>query len=266
MPIIVKKQIRLHNPAKKAKACKKAPIAKAGSAKRSTQRKRSNPTHLMTLGMLNPQKKRTNTMTKKRSAPAKPASKSKSAPRKKNPFFASSSRSAAKKTPPRRKNPSRTRGQLLRPMDLAKSGATALVGLVATRQLPQMLLQGRNTGWMGYLANILTAGASAALASRLMGGEAGKLVFIGGAVYTVSRVLTEQLSPVGKYFSLTGLGDAQAAGLGQIRNGYFPVPVVTDNRGNAQIPQAIVEAVKAQLPAPAPQNARNMSGLSRFAR
>ncbi len=264
MPIIVKKKIRLHNPARKPAARKKAPAARAGSAKRSTQQKRSNPAHLMTLGTLNPQKKRNTTMTKKRSAPAKTARKTKSAPRKKNPFFASSSRSAAKKPTSRRRNPSR--GRILRPMDLAKSGAIALVGLVATRQLPQLLLQGRNQGWLGYLANILTAGLSGALATRWMSAEAGKLVFIGGGVYTVSRILTEQLSPVGRYFSLTGLGDVQAAGLGKIGPGYFPVPVVTNNRGQAEIPQAIVDAVKAQLPAPAQQPTRNLSGLGRFAR
>lgn len=263
MPIIVKKKIRLHNPQSKAKSRPKAKTARAGSAKRSTQQKRSNPAHLMTLGSLNPQKKRTTTMKKKRSAP-ETARKSKTAPRKKNPFFASSKRSAAKQGSRRRRNPARA--GLLRPMDLAKSGVTALVGLVATRQIPQIILQGRNTGWIGYLANLVTAGASAALANKFIGPEAGKLVFIGGGVYTVSRILTEQLSPVGKWFSLTGLGDAQAAGLGQIRNGYFPVPVVTDNRGNPHIPQAIVEAVKAQLPAPAPQPNRNLSGLGRFAR
>lgn len=258
MAVIVKKK-RLFNPHKasgpkkrKPTVARKPKIAKAKGAKRTTRPKRKNPASLMTLGALNPQKKRTS-MTKKKTA--------RKAPKRKNPFF---SKKTTRKVSRRRRNPSLAS----KPFDLAKSGAIALLGLVATRQLPQLALGAKNTGWLGYLSNMLTAALAAAAANKYMSREAGKYVFIGGSVYTVSRILTEQFSPVGKYFSLSGVGDAQAAGLGVIRKGYFPVPVVHDGNGNPMIPQAIVDAVRAQIPAPAAASAANatMSGVSRYSR
>jgi hypothetical protein len=248
MAVIVKKK-RLFNP-HNAKAAKRKPtVAQGGGAKRThPKRTRKNPGQLITLGLVNPQKKRTAMKTKSTTT-------KKHAPRKSNPFFAK--KKATMKT--RRRNPSFAR----KPMDLAKSGITALLGLVATRQIPQMLLSTKNAGWLGYASNLGVAALAGALVSRFYNKDAGKLVFIGGSVYTVSRILTEQFSPIGKYFSLTGVGDAQAAGLGVIRDGYFPVPVVRDDNGNPMIPRAIVEAAR---PAPVPAPAAAMSGLSRYQR
>lgn len=248
MAVIVKKK-RLFNPQKPSTATRRPKVAKGGGAKRThRKRTRKNPGHLITLGLVNPEKKRT-TMTRK------PRTTKKRAPRRSNPLFA---KRTVKKT--RRRNPSTL--TMRKPFDLAKLSLTALVGLVATRQIPQMLLSTKNAGWLGYAANFGTAALAGALVSKFYNKDAGKFVFLGGSIYTASRILTEQFSPIGKYFSLTGVGDAQAAGLGVIRQGYFPTPVVTDNAGNAMIPQAIVDAARPMMVS-AP-NA--ISGLSRYQR
>lgn len=244
MAVIVKKK-RLFNPQRPNKATRRPKVAKGGGAKRThRKRTRKNPGQLISLGLVNPEKKRTAMQRKSKTT-------KKRAPRKSNPLFA---KRTVKKT--RRRNPSTMR----KPFDLAKLSLTALVGLVATRQIPQMLLTSKNTGWLGYAANFGTAALAGALVGKFYNKDAGKFVFIGGSIYTASRILTEQFSPIGKYFSLTGVGDAQAAGLGVIRNGYFPVPVVTDGNGNPMIPQAMIDAAR-PMPVPAA-----MSGLSRYRR
>ncbi|GIU80919.1 MAG: hypothetical protein KatS3mg005_4157 [Bryobacteraceae bacterium] len=252
MAVILKKK-RLFNPQKPAgrkrtiTRAKRAVMPKA-HRKAAAKPKRRNPGALITLGALNPQRK---TMKAKSTKPKKRTS-----PRP-NPFIKMKTRRAK-----RRSNPSITRG----PLGLAKSGAIALLGLVATRQIPQLALQTRNTGLIGYAANFATAALAGAVAGRFWNREAGKLIFIGGSLYTVSRIITEQFSPVGKYFALSGVGDAQAASLGVIKDGYFPVPVVLDQAGQPIIPRAIVEAAQPATP-PAPLPApTNMSGLSRYGR
>jgi|DewCreStandDraft_4_1066084.scaffolds.fasta_scaffold03500_23 hypothetical protein len=253
MAVILKKK-RLFNPQKPAAGRKRKPNRAKRAVKAKAHRKAAartswrNPGALITLGATNPQRK---TMKAKSSHQKKRTS------RRPNPFIKMKTRRAK-----RRSNPSITRG----PLNLAKSGAIALLGLVATRQIPQLALQTRNTGLVGYAANFATAAVAGALAGRFWNRDAGKLIFIGGSLYTVSRILTEQFSPIGRYFSLAGIGDAQAASLGVIKDGYFPVPVVLDQAGQPVIPRAIVEAAQpATPPAPLPAPS-NMSGLSRYGR
>jgi len=241
MAVIVKRK-RLFNPQKPAAGRKRKPTrAKQKRAKR-------NPGALITLGAVNPQR---------RNMKAQSKSHKKRTSRRPNPFLKLKTKRAK-----RRSNPS----AISKPFDLAKSGAIALLGLVATRQIPQLILQQKNAGWIGYASNFAVAVAGGALASRFWNREAGKLIFIGGSVYTVSRILTEQFSPIGRYFALSGVGDAQAASLGVIKDGYFPVPVVLDEAGQPIIPRAIIQAAQ-PAPAPAPLPApKNMSGLSRYSR
>jgi len=241
MAVIVKRK-RLFNPQKPAAGRKRKPTrAKQKRAKR-------NPGALITLGAVNPQR---------RTMKAQSKSHKKRTSRRPNPFLKLKTKRAK-----RRSNPS----TISKPFDLAKSGAIALLGLIATRQIPQMILQQKNAGWIGYASNFGVAVAAGALAGRFRNREAGKLIFIGGSVYTVSRILTEQFSPIGRYFALSGVGDAQAASLGVIKDGYFPVPVVLDEAGQPIIPRAIIQAAQ-PAPAPAPLPApKNMSGLSRYSR
>lgn len=130
-------------------------------------------------------------------------------------------------------------------MNFLKLGLYALVGLVATRQLPQMVLGAGNSGLMGYVANGITAFAVGWLANKFLGRDAGMATGIGGGVYVMNRILGDYFSPVQKYLSLSGLGDPGA--LGDIRQGYFPLPVPTDSAGNPIIPSEI----RALPPAPA---------------
>jgi len=161
----------------------------------------------------------------------------------------------------RRRNPTRVTSKAT---GMLKTGAYALGGLVLTRQIPQAVLGSRNSGIVGYIANVATAIAASAIVSRIGGKAAGQAVGIGGGLYVVERILNEQLTPLGKALSLSGVGDPRAhGGLGAIKRAYFPWPVVTDRQGRPVIPREIVEQVKQEIPASQP--APPVSGVGRFA-
>lgn len=136
----------------------------------------------------------------------------------------------------------------IRPVGALQLGLTALVGLVITRQAPQVLLKARNKGIVGYASNFVAALLASWGASKFLKRETGEAVMIGGMLYLVNRVLQEQLSPVGKVLSLAGIGDAGAAGsLGAIGKGYFPLPVVVGRDGQPIIPEAILSATRREI-------------------
>lgn len=156
----------------------------------------------------------------------------------------------------RRRNP----GMFAGAGSILKDGFYALLGLVVARQLPQMVLGVNNTGWVGYAANLGTTIIAAMIGTKALGTEAGKMIGVGGGIYTVNRVLQDQLSPVGKVLSLSGLGDYTA--LGDIQPGYFPLPVPTDAAGRPIIPAEL------QPPPPAAMTKKGMGSVassSRFA-
>ena len=156
----------------------------------------------------------------------------------------------------RRRNP----GMLSGAGSILKSGFYALIGLVIARQLPQWALGARNTGWLGYGANLVTTILAAMLGQKMLGVEVGKDIALGGGLYTVNRIIQDQLSPVGKVLSISGLGDYNA--LGDIQSGYFPLPVPTDANGNAIIPQELRPApVMVTKPA-----GSGMAGINRSSR
>jgi hypothetical protein len=157
----------------------------------------------------------------------------------------------------RRRNP----GLFSNVGSILKSGFYALIGLVIARQIPQWALGARNTSWLGYGANLVTTILAAMLAHKMLGPNVGEMVAVGGGLYTVNRFIQDQLSPVGKVLSVSGLGDYMS--LGDIQQGYFPLPVPTDANGNPIIPAELRPAVAA----PAAAGAKpSMSGISRPSR
>jgi hypothetical protein len=261
MAVIIKHR-RLVNP---QHAKKKVRRPSAGSKKRSQSAKRNAPRKanpLITMGFVNPQG--TKPMQNKKNKQQK-----KRAPRATNPAFQFQSKRKANNPWKPRKHRKHNPSFLAEPVSMAKTGAMALGGLVAARQLPQLILGAKNTGWIGYFANGITAALTAFVASKMAGKQAGQAVLIGGSLYLVNRVMTEQFSPAGNLLALSGVGDAAASSqMGAIRSAYYPVPVVYDRAGKPIIPQALIDGVKAGLP-PAPvansQAVAKLAGVGRLA-
>lgn len=223
--------VRVHNPqslgTRKATARSKNPIGQ-----------------LITLGVLNPQKgvsKVKKKTTKKKNH--KPA-------RKSNPFLGKTKPAGALKAkrgfkPKRRTNPEGF--SIRKPLDFLKAGLFALIGLVVTRQLPQLLLKEKNTGYVGYAANGIAAGAAAWGTHKFISKPAGVAVGIGGGLYVVNRILQERLSPIGSFLTLAGVGDAAAApSVGRLKSAYFAFPTMRDAKTGAVILPPEIDAAAVQ--------------------
>lgn len=153
------------------------------------------------------------------------------------------------------------------------SAVSGLASAVLTSQIPQLILGTNNTSWMGYGANIATAIAATLMANSFAGKTAGQAAMVGGAVIVLDRFLTEQVSAIGPYITLSGVGDATAARMGTIRDGYYTHPSLVDGNGNLIPAQpytdAAVAAVLSQYPgiAAAPltammqQNGKKTAGM-----
>ncbi len=227
--------------------------SKVGS-RRATRNAHRNPGELVALGFINPQQG-TAVKTKK-------ANKQQKA-RRPNPHTAIVAKAKAHNFKPKKRNRN-PELSLTRPVEVVKAGTVALGGLVATRQLPQLVLGSRNTGILGYLSNAAAAGLTAFAANKLAGNPAAYLVMIGGALYIVDRIITEQFSPIGQYFKLAGVGDAKAAAgmgrLGTVKTAYFPHPVLYDRKTGAPLIPQQIDALRAAQSAAVSK----VSGVSRL--
>lgn len=254
--IVTKRPLRIAANPRKAKVRPAASKRnRHRSAKRKTARNAASPT------ATNPRRKPT-TMAKTR-----PKKKASSPRRSKNPANARSRRPSYGHR--RRRNPSNpTSGTIRGASTFITEAITAAVALATTRQLPQMVLQANNTGWIGYGANLATTLAAGYAADKFGGERQRNAALIGGGAYLVSRVLAEQFSPVGQYLSLSGLGDAQAAtSLGTVEDAYYPYPVVYDESGNPVIPRQIISAAQAGMMPQQQQQQAAMAGVpSRYVR
>jgi len=238
---------------------KPKPTGKKKKKSAPAHKKRSKPRNpvgpLVSLGAINKQKKKEKAAMAKKKATKKNVARK--PPKKKNVSRAA----PAKANKP--KKPGRKRNIRFKPIGMLQTGLFALIGLVLTRQLPQLALGTRNTGIIGYLSNVAAALVASFGVQQFTNKKNGAAVLIGGMLYLVNRIITEQFAPVGKILSLAGLGDAQAAGLGRIREGYFPLPVVVTRDGRPVIPRAIVQASVAEMrrTAPVVTAGSNMKGL-----
>lgn len=237
------KRRRLINPHKRKTTLKRSTrrAARAGAKRAHRSKSRKNPT-LYTLGFLNPNGGTMKKHTKRHA-------RRKTARRHRNPMQASAPKRRLFRRGRRHRNP-RASTMLSKPVGIAKMTLIAGGSMLLTRQLPQLLLGAKNTGWMGYLANVGTTIGAAMVARAAAGKEAAFSAAIGGTLYLFVRVLTEKFSPLGPYLALSGVGDVTAAkSLGRLVPGYYPVPVKYDSNGQPVIPQAILDATR---PAPEP--------------
>jgi len=245
--------VRVHNPPRKKNSTRSKTAKRAVSKKRSShkpRKKRSNPGYLAVVGPINPNKGGAMKSRKKNSHRRPRARKSNA--RRRNPF--NTKALAVRGTRHRRKsNPGAVKA-VTRIMVL---GFWALVGLVLVRQLPQMVLGAKNTGFVGYLANLGVAAGISMIALKSVGEDAATGLAVGGGVYVTNRVIQDHLSPIGKYLSISGLGDAMAlGGIVTDDTAYRPFPIVYAQDGQPWIPpeidarkaMAMIAAAKAAPP------------------
>jgi hypothetical protein len=147
-----------------------------------------------------------------------------------------------------------------RPTELVTTGLSALGSAIATKQIPQMILQSGNTGWEGYAANAVTGGVATWLAGTFLGKTAAQGALAGALVIILDRILTDQFSSLGPYLSLSGVGDATSYGkLGTIRDGYYFHPGLVDGNGQMVVPQPVLNDAVAAVVAAYPQIAAPLS-------
>jgi len=104
----------------------------------------------------------------------------------------------------RRSNP----GQV---MEYAKLGVAIVGGAVGSKMATQLVLSSSNTGWMGYLGNLVATlalgwGASKAFKDRMIS----QGVVGGGIAQLAVRIISDQ-TPYGSYLAGSGVGDYQAS-------------------------------------------------------
>lgn len=96
------------------------------------------------------------------------------------------------------------------------------VGYVAARAVPAMVLPAKNSGLIGYGMNLAVAFAM----KFLLRGDMGDSLFVGGAVATATRVISDQLGT-----KIQGLSGDPAFTMGAYWQSYFAVPTVSDPYG-----------------------------------
>ncbi len=118
--------------------------------------------------------------------------------------------------------------------DLLKLGLGAAGGAVGTRYLTQVILGDKNTGVMGYGANIAAAIALAWGAAKFAGREVASGVAAGGLAAVILRLWSDKVSS-SSAAALSGyLGDLEFSsdGLGAYITSGFPLPTVSGGNGN----------------------------------
>lgn len=93
---------------------------------------------------------------------------------------------------------------------LVKTAASVIGGAVGSKMIPQAVLGSKNTGVMGYLANVVSGGLLAWGAKAFMRDTAiSQGILVGTAVQVILRVIGDN-TQFGSFLSLSGLGDYMA--------------------------------------------------------
>lgn len=138
----------------------------------------------------------------------------------------------------------------------------ATIGGMATRTLPGMVLsKSANSGWMGYLANGVTAWVLSWAGGRWISTEAGDSMLLGGIVMTLARIVedfgkiqTVSFAPIPGVPQLAGDPKYDFRGMrGEFRDVNFPVP--TSSLPGGRPAPALV------CPSPEAAAAKGMKGM-----
>lgn len=120
-------------------------------------------------------------------------------------------------------------------------------GYVAARAVPAMALPSQNSGWMGYALNLATAFAM----KMFIPGQTGSDLFVGGAVATVTRIVSDNLGA-----KIQGLSGDPTFTLGAYWQSYFAVPTVSDPYGRSSgspYPQPVLAPAPKGMSGPGPR-------------
>lgn len=113
---------------------------------------------------------------------------------------------SAKRSMTHHRRRTRNPAGLGRPIDWVWGGVGVLGGVVGTRAIPQIALQAKNTGVMGYAANAVTAAGLGWVAHLLIKKPVvTAAVIAGGFAALIARIIGDQ-TPYGQYLSLPGQG------------------------------------------------------------
>jgi hypothetical protein len=167
--------------------------------------------------MTNPRKKRSSRRNRRRG--------------RRNPFVRSSRRIKHSSRRRHRRNPS-IGG--FAGAELIKLGLGAAGGAIGTRYLTQLALGDKNSGVMGYGANLVAAVALAWAAAKFAGRDIATGVAAGGISAVIMRLWSDKVSG-SSAAALSGyLGDLEFSsdGLGAYINSGFPLPTVSQQNGN----------------------------------
>lgn len=144
----------------------------------------------------------------------------------------------------RRRNPSVLGFQ---PMDLLKLGVGSVAGSYGSRAIPQAIAGAYNTGWTGYLLNILATLGLGWGTQRFVGRDAAIGVIAGGLGATAMRIWDEQVSGMlptaAAATGTSGMGDASFSSTGL---GWYSPYDFTQGRGGPYLVQGPSAAIPAQ--------------------